>query len=354
MQRLLDRPSLAAGAVLRWTMALRVSMAEVYEEGCVRRTIFATAACVVLLNNTPALAANGPAPHNDDPWERLNRRFYSFNQGLDRALIRPAAMAYSHILPSPLRTGIRNLLSNAGEPTVIINDVLQVRFKRAGRETGRFLLNTVAGVGGIFDIATGAGIEHEGTNFGITLGRYGVKPGPYLYLPVVGPTTVRGAVGAAVGGALDPLYWVNYPHKTVVSLSRAVVTGLDLRAEADASLKSLTADATDPYATLRSAYLQNLQSQVSDDNLPVQSLPDFDDVNAPPPAAPSPPSSDQPATPAPSAAEASAQTEPAAPGSDVVATSAPQAADIAPAPEPAPVPASTPPASDQNSAPSPA
>ena len=161
-----------------------------------RRTIFATAAGVVLLNSAPALAAVSATPSNDDPWEHVNRGFYSFNQGLDRAIIRPAAMAYSHIVPSPLRTGIRNVLSNVGEPPVIINDILQARFKRAGKETGRFLLNSTAGIGGLFDVASRAGLDHEGNNFTITLGVYGVKPGPYLYLPVVGPTTVRGVVGS--------------------------------------------------------------------------------------------------------------------------------------------------------------
>jgi phospholipid-binding lipoprotein MlaA len=264
--------------------------------------IFATTVGVVLLNSAAALAANSAAPHNDDPWEKLNRRFYSFSEGLDRFLLRPAALTYSHVLPSPLRTGLRNLLSNASEPPTIINYVLQARFHRAGKETGRFLLNTVVGLGGLFDVATVDGLEHVSTNFGVTLGRWGAKPGPYIYLPIGGPTTVRGVIGTAVGGALDPLYWINYPHKTVVSIGRAVVSGLDLRAEADSSLKSLLADATDPYATIRSAYLQNLQSQVDGGALPAQALPDFDDATTPaappssasPPPAP-PPSSDAPA-----------------------------------------------------------
>jgi phospholipid-binding lipoprotein MlaA len=252
----------------------------------VRRLIFATAVGVVLLSGAPALAAESAAPANDDPWEHLNRRFYSFNEGLDRAIIRPAAMAYSHAIPSPLRTGIRNLLSNIGEPQIIINDILQVRFKRAGKATGRFLLNSTVGIGGLFDVATGAGLDHDGTNFAITLARYGVKAGPYLYLPVVGPSTVRGVVGTAVGGALDPLYWIRYPDKTAISFGRALVSGLDLRAESDGALKTLISDATDPYATIRSAYLQNLQSQINGDNAPVQALPDFDDTISPPPATP--------------------------------------------------------------------
>jgi phospholipid-binding lipoprotein MlaA len=293
--------------------------------------IFATAMGVVLLNSAPALAANSAA-HNDDPWERLNRRFYSFSQGLDRAVIRPAAMLYVHVVPSPLRTGLRNLLSNASEPPVIANYVLQGRLHHAGKETGRFLLNTVAGVGGIFDVATGAGLDHENTNFGITLGRWGAGPGPYIFLPIGGPTTVRGVVGTAVNGVLDPLYWLDYPHKTAVSIGRAVITGLDLRAESDASLKSLTADATDPYATIRSAYLQNLQSQVTGETTPVQSLPDFDDSSSPPPApSNAAPSTGGEPTPTPAPANPPSTGNPAsepAPGT-------PPASD-SPAPTPAP------------------
>jgi phospholipid-binding lipoprotein MlaA len=303
----------------------------------VRRLIFATAVGVVLLNSATALAANSPAPHNDDPWERLNRKFYSFSEGLDHAILRPAAMAYAHVLPSPLRIGLRNLLSNASEPPVIINYVLQARFHHAGSETGRFLLNTVAGVGGLFDIATGAGLEHQGTNFGITLGRWGAKPGPYVYLPIGGPTTVRGLIGTAVGGALDPLYWINYPHKTAVSIGRAVVSGLDLRAEADSSLKSLLADATDPYATIRSAYLQNLQSQVDGGALPAQALPDFDDTTTPPPATANPGTAASPATPpatdAPSPATGHA--EPPAAQSPAPTPAPDPAQPAAPAPSPA-------------------
>lgn len=285
-----------------------------------RRMIFATTMGVVLLNSASALAAESGASSNDDPWERVNRRIYSFDEGLDRAIIRPAAMIYSHVLPAPLRTGIRNLLSNVGEPQVVINYVLQGRLGHAGHETGRFLLNTTVGLGGLIDVASGAGLEHEGTNFALTLARYGAKPGPYIYLPVVGPSTVRGVIGTAVGGALDPLYWIRYPYRTEVSIGRTLVSGLDLRAESDNALKSLTVDATDPYATIRSAYLQNLQSQVNGDAAPAQALPDFDE--SPSPAKPDA----APATPAPVAAPSGGPEAPAAPPVD------------APAPAPAPTP----------------
>ena len=282
-----------------------------------RRMIFATAAGVVLLNSAPAQAADSAAASNDDPWERLNRRIYSFNQGLDRALIRPAAMGYRRIAPEPLRLIIRNFLSNLGEPKVIINDILQLRPVRAAQATGRFVVNSTVGIGGIIDVATSANLPHQDNGFSVTLGHYGVGTGPYVYVPISGPSTVRGLIGSIADGVTSPLYWIRYPSRTEVSISLNLAHGLDLRAEVDGSLKSLTADATDPYATIRSAYLQNQQSLVNGDSEHVQSLPDFDD-GASPPAPSSPPS-----TPAPAPGDAAA---PAAPAPD------------APPPAPAPAP----------------
>ncbi len=256
-----------------------------------RRLIFVTALSAVLLNGTSALAAEAGSPSKDDPWEGLNRKLYSISQGLDRAIIRPAAMAYQRVAPAPFRMIIRDFLSNLSEPKVIANDILQLRPARAAEATGRFLVNSTIGIGGLFDVATKIDLPGHENSFSITLGRYGVGQGPYVYL--LAPSTVRSLIGSVADGAMSPLYWIRYPHKTEVSIGLGVVHALDLRAEADGALKSLTADATDPYATIRSAYLQNQQSLVNGDSEKVQSLPDFDDATspsspAPPPAAPDP------------------------------------------------------------------
>jgi len=263
----------------------------------VRRLFFATVVGAMLLNSASAMAAESASASNGDPWEHWNRHVYSFNEGLDRAIIRPAAIGYSRALPSPLRLIIRNFLSNLTEPSVIINDVLQVKPKRAAQALGRLVLNSTLGIAGLLDVAATANLPHQDTSFSITLGHYGVGTGPYIYLPVVGPSTVRALVGAGVGAALDPLYWIRYPDKTAISLSRTLVHGLDLRAESDGALKTLLNDATDPYATLRSAYMQNQQSLIDGDAPPVQSLPDFDETSPPNahPAASPPPASDAPA-----------------------------------------------------------
>jgi len=239
-----------------------------------------------------AMTAGAYPPAKDDPWERFNRRVYSLNQGLDRAVIRPVAMGYSRLLPKPLRLAIHHVLGNLGEPNTIINDALQLRMTRALRSTGRLVVNSTVGVAGLFDVATRAGLPHEPNSFSITLGRYGVAAGPYLYLPVVGPSSVRAAVGLGVDGALNPIYWAPYVQRTTVAVSSAVVGGLDLRVEADGAIKALVGDAIDPYATLRSAYLQNQQSLIDDDSVQLKSLPDFDEAPAPAPS----PSSPAPAT----------------------------------------------------------
>jgi phospholipid-binding lipoprotein MlaA len=297
--------------------------------------IFATAASAVLLNSGSALAANSGAPSNDDPFEGFNRKVYAFNNGLDRAILRPAAMGFRRVTPAFFRRIIRNFLSNLGEPKVIANDILQVRPGRAAQATGRFVMNSVVGLGGLIDVATEFDLPSQDNGFSITLGRYGVGQGPYLYVPVSGPATVRSLVGAVVDGFMDPRYWINYPHRTEVSIGLGLERGLDLRGEADGALKSLTADATDPYATIRSAYLQNQQSLVNGDRKEVESLPDFEDTTTPTPA---------PETKKPDAAPAPDAQKPADPAAKPDAA-APAAAAPAPAPaQDAAPPASPPPA----------
>jgi phospholipid-binding lipoprotein MlaA len=292
----------------------------------------------VLLNSSPALAANSGAPSNDDPFEGFNRKVYAFNNGLDRAILRPAAMGFRRVTPAFFRKIIRNFLSNLGEPKVIANDLLQVRPVRAVQATGRFVMNSVVGLGGLIDVATEFDLPSQDNGFSITLGRYGVGQGPYLYVPVSGPATVRSLVGAVVDGFMDPRYWINYPHRTEVSIGLGLEHGLDLRGEADSALRSLTADATDPYATIRSAYLQNQQSLVNGDRKDVESLPDFDDSASPPPAPDANKPSDAAPTPAPDTqkpTDAEPKSDATPPPASETAASAP-ASDATPPASPAP------------------
>jgi len=220
-------------------------------------------------------------PSNGDPAESLNRVGFAIYEGLDAGIIRPAALAYQHAVPGPVRRSIENLLTNLHEPVVAANDLLQGRFKKARAAIVRFAVNSTDGVGGLFDVAARLGVPHHENGFALTLGRAGIRPGPYLFIPIAGPSTLRDAIGNGVDALMDPFQWFVGAHLTTLLLGRNVVNGLDERASADAGLQALLADATDPYATLRSVYLQNQQAKIEDrpiDSAPV--LPSFDEGSA--------------------------------------------------------------------------
>jgi phospholipid-binding lipoprotein MlaA len=207
----------------------------------------------------PMLAA---AKTPGDPFEGTNRHFFNSQSGLDKHVFRPVAHVYQRLTPGPIGKAIHNVLTNLSEPLVIVNDLLQLRLKRAGQDTLRLTANTTAGWLGLMDVATPGGLPHHENDFGVTLGRWGVGPGPYLYLPFVGPSTVRDAVGLGVDTAASPLNWVSFPHQTVVLVSQQVVETLDQRVQTEAEQDALLGDAADPYATLRSVYLQNRESLI--------------------------------------------------------------------------------------------
>lgn len=200
-----------------------------------------------------------------DPLEKFNRSMFRIHQKLDRAVLRPAAMGYQHVVPKPARSGIRHFFSNLGEPVVFADFVLQLKPKSAIRTLVRFLINSTIGVGGLVDVAKSKAVElpHQPNSFGDTLGFYGVKPGPYLFLPLVGPSDFRDFVGAQLDGlALPNIVGDPFDDLDYV-IPKAVLTGLDLRAESDADLHALLDDALDPYATLRSVYLQDRAGEIA-------------------------------------------------------------------------------------------
>lgn len=214
---------------------------------------------------SPAAQASRRPHFKGDPLEGLNRKLFSINTLFDRILFRPLGMAYKAIVPKVIRGGIRHVFSNIGEPVVFLNDLLQLKPKRAVRTLGRFAINTTIGVGGLVDVAKTRGFDlpHHPNGFGNTLGRYGVGPGPYLFLPFVGPTDIRDLAGAPIDGAVLPVA-VGFPFdRAEYQIPQGVLVGLDMRAEADGDLKALLGGAVDPYATLRSAFLQTRAAEVS-------------------------------------------------------------------------------------------
>jgi phospholipid-binding lipoprotein MlaA len=217
-----------------------------------------------------------------DPWERVNRVDYAVEGKLDHYVIHPLSSAYRFLTPGPIGLGIHNVLVNLSEPSALINDVLQLRIKRAGTPAARLVINSTAGLLGLFDVAARIGLYHHDNEFGVTLGRYGVRPGPYVYLPLVGPSTVRDLVGTGVDVLMNPLHWATYADQAVILDSDFALTGIDKETSTEVELHALLSTAVDPYATLRSAYLQNKQGEVSGDGLPLE-LPAFDEP-APAPA----------------------------------------------------------------------
>ena len=147
--------------------------------------ILSLSACVTLPPNAPR------SPQ--DPWESWNRGVYRVNDKLDRAFAKPVAKTYVRFVPKPIRTGITNFFDNLGTPTVMLNDALQGKLLAAGNDLGRFLLNTTVGIGGVLDPATSAGLAKNNEDFGQTLGVWGVHPGPFVELPVLGPSDLRDA-----------------------------------------------------------------------------------------------------------------------------------------------------------------
>jgi phospholipid-binding lipoprotein MlaA len=207
------------------------------------------------ITTTPAARTKG------DPLEPFNRKMFALNTKLDRAIFRPLSKG-AKIIPRPFRDAIRNFFRNLREPFVFINDVLQLRFKQAGQSIARLFLNSTVGLGGLFDIAGKDGLKAHNNGFGGTLARWGVGPGPYLFIPFAGPTTLRDLLGGQAEGLVLP-FAVGKPFNRIdYNVGKAVLTGLDQRIEQDAALNALLSGAVDPYATLRSSYLQNREAEV--------------------------------------------------------------------------------------------
>jgi phospholipid-binding lipoprotein MlaA len=248
-----------------------------------RSSALAAIVGAIVIGGAPmAQAQEGHTP--GDPWEHANRQGYAVQTALDRYFFGPAADLFKHLSPGPIGHGIHNFIVNLSEPNAFINDVLQFRLKRAAIPAGRFVTNTTIGILGLFDVADGLGMHHHDNEFGVTMGRYGIGPGPYMFVPLIGPTTVRDVIGSGIDALIDPIHWASYANRPEISIARAVVAGLDLRVSTGDQLKALLSDATDPYATLRSVYLQNKEAEIHGESLPVDSLPSFDDPPVAPPA----------------------------------------------------------------------
>ena len=217
-----------------------------------------------------------------DCFEPLNRVTFAVNMGLDKVIFKPVAKGY-RILPSPVRAGVSNALDNLSNLVTIPNNVLQGELKKAGVNTGRFVINTTIGIIGIFDVAQNLGFpEYEKEDYGQTLGVMGVGPGCYLVLPVIGPSTVRDTAGSFInilGG--DPWYnaSVNGNNEYLSNsdyLTSRVLTGIDFRAKNIDSIDNLKKNSMDLYASFRSLYLQDRQQKISNSKETTEAMDDGD------------------------------------------------------------------------------
>lgn len=209
-----------------------------------------------------------------DPWEPLNTKFFEFNRQLDRWVLKPVAKGYNVVVPNIVQVGISNVFYNSRVTPRFLNNMFQGKFKGAGIEAGRFLINTTVGIGGFFDVAQRFNLTTPEEDTGQTFGFYGIPPGPYLMVPLLGPYTVRDLVGYAGDIALNPIYWLILPtmHNidsipTVVDIDeRAATYAISIGARAieivnDRSLnlekfQGVEESTLDLYAAVRNAYLQ--------------------------------------------------------------------------------------------------
>lgn len=200
-----------------------------------------------------------------DPLEPLNRGIYHFNDGVDNLVLRPAAELYRGALPQFIRTGVSNFFSNINDVIVALNNLLQGKFLNAASDVGRIAVNTTAGLLGVIDVATEIGLEKNNEDFGQTLGYWGLGPGPFLMLPILGPSSVRDAVGLLVDYKTHPITYVE------PSRSQNILWGtlfINRRAELLETSKILETAALDPYEFLRDAYLQRRRNLVHDGSPP--------------------------------------------------------------------------------------
>lgn len=196
-----------------------------------------------------------------DPIEPLNRYVFAFNQGVDTVVFRPLAVWYRIVVPEPLRLAVRNGYNNANLPWIFINELLQGEYARARITSTRFLINTTLGVGGLLDWATVWGYPQHYEDFGLTLARvFGMGEGPYLVLPLLGPSNVRDGVGRVVDSVGDPLAWIlPFPGGIV----RAGVEAVDQRAQNIETLDELQRGSLDFYATIRSVIRQRREAEIN-------------------------------------------------------------------------------------------
>ncbi|MSU90497.1 VacJ family lipoprotein [Rhodobacteraceae bacterium 2CG4] len=222
-------------------------------------------AAVVLL----ALAAGactqppGDTANAADPYERTNRAIHAFNKRLDTNVLKPGSETYVQVVPQPVRDGVLNAANNLQQPLNFVNHVLQGDIEDAASSAFRFGLNTFFGVGGLADPADDAGLYDRPTDFGETLAVWGIDSGPYIELPVFGPSTVRDGVGLVAGFVADPLGWTELRDYSGYFIALEAANALQQRSDYARLIESLLYESADSYNAARIAYLQNRSASLN-------------------------------------------------------------------------------------------
>ncbi len=208
---------------------------------------------VILMANFSVSAAN------QDPFEPVNRVVFTFNDFLDKWLLKPAATAYKAVMPEFAEKGVRNFFGNLGEVRNLVHNTLQGKLDGSAKSTGRFLINSTVGIGGLFDVASKIGIPLEREDLGQTLGSWGINSGPYLVLPFVGPSSLRDGLGIVVDPFFSPMTYA--PLDLYQRAGTATLSGVQTRADLIAAESLIMGD---PYLLFRQAYLSKREFDVDD------------------------------------------------------------------------------------------
>lgn len=228
---------------------------------------------LILLLSFSFMLLSGCATTNGDPRdpiEGVNRAVFQFNEGFDRMIFKPVAKGYKKIVPEPVNQGVSNFFGNLEDVITIFNNLMQFKFKQGASDTVRVFFNTTIGLLGVFDVASGMGIEKNDEDFGQTLGYWGVGAGPYLMLPFLGPSTVRDLTGGIVDGAVfDPIFMVDHiPTRNTLLVTKMI----DQRADLLGASNVMEQAALDRYDFLRESYFQKRENDINDGDITFEDL----------------------------------------------------------------------------------
>jgi phospholipid-binding lipoprotein MlaA len=215
-----------------------------------------------------------------DPWQSYNRAMFKFNTDFDNAFFKPVAKGYQFVTPEPVDRGVTNFFNNVADLISAVNNALQFKLSRAGTDVGRIAVNSTVGIGGLFDVATNMGLQSYKEDFGQTLGYWGLGPGPYFIIPILGPSSVRDTIGWAGDIVVDPFFSLSQDE---IYWGFVVLDAVDTRADLLAAGEILDEAAIDRYSFVRDAFLQRRHYLVHDGNPPEDDAEDifWDDDDEP-------------------------------------------------------------------------